>query len=98
MTTNTVTTILLAVALFVIVMMMKTAVTFWQQKRILDAVHRYNMNLIGEGRWNESEVHFCDMENFDDTLWRLWDWGYKRILPAEKMAIIMPYLKGGEKL
>lgn len=34
------------------------------------------------------------MEDFDKTLFRLWDWGYKNILPKEDFELIKPYLKG----
>ena len=38
-------------------------------------------------------VHYDDMEGHVKTLFRLWDWSYKRILPKEKFEIIKPYIK-----
>ena len=33
------------------------------------------------------------MEDFDKTLFRLWDWGYKNILPKEDFELIKPYIE-----
>lgn len=88
--------ILIVWMLFCVVMLVKNQVAFKQQKRIIDAVYQYNLNLIYDGRRHESEVDFDDIETFYKTLFRLWDWSYKRILPADKLEIIEPYLKGGE--
>ena len=33
------------------------------------------------------------MESFSQTMWRLWDWGYTRILPKEDFEWIKPYIK-----
>lgn len=38
-------------------------------------------------------VDFSDMEDYDKTCRRWWDWSYKRILPKEKFELIKPYLK-----
>lgn len=39
------------------------------------------------------EVSPSDMETYDSTLWRLWDWGYTRILPKEKFELVKPYIR-----
>lgn len=83
--------------LFCMVMIVKVDVTQAQQLRVARAIFLYKDNLIDTVRWGEEEVDFGDMEPFDKTLLRLWDWGYKRILPADKMEIIKPYLKEGER-
>ena len=35
----------------------------------------------------------CHMEDFYSTLFRLWDWGYKNILPKEDFELIKPYIE-----
>lgn len=41
----------------------------------------------------KNDVDYDDMENYVVTLWRLWDWGYTRILPKDKFEIIKPYIE-----
>ena len=36
---------------------------------------------------------YDDMESYDQTLFRLWDFGYKRILPTEQFEKIKPYIR-----
>ena len=69
----------------------KALVTYKQQCTIADAVFRYTMDLIDQSIC-EYDVDILDIEDFDKTLWRLWDWGYKRILPKDKFEIIKPYI------
>ena len=38
-------------------------------------------------------ILLVSMESFVRTLFRLWDWGYKNILPAEDFELIKPYLE-----
>lgn len=40
------------------------------------------------------QVTYKDMEPYSKTLFRLWDWSYKRILPRRKFKIIEPFIKG----
>lgn len=59
---------------------------------IIDAIHRYNRDMIVRGKFNNA-IHYHDMESFDDTLFRLNDFGYTNILPKEKYELIKPYIK-----
>lgn len=43
------------------------------------------------------EVEYNDVEPYGKTLFRLYDWGYTRILPKEKYEIIKPYIKESVK-
>lgn len=38
------------------------------------------------------KVTYDDKEKWEETFWRLWDWGYEHILPEEKFEIIKPYI------
>lgn len=72
--------------------LLKNGVTFRHHERIIDAIYAYSMQLIEEGRWEDIQVEFNDMEPYDRTMLRLWDWGPTRILPPEKYEIIKPYI------
>lgn len=78
--------------LFAGVMFVKNQVTFMQHVRITNAIYNYHMDLINHRHFGEYEVHYEDEEDYDKTMWRLWDWGCTRILPKEKFEIIKPYL------
>jgi hypothetical protein len=38
------------------------------------------------------DVDYSDMCPYSISLIKIWDWGYKHILPKEKFLIIKPYL------
>ena len=63
---------------------------FENQTEITDAIFVYQMECI---RAHEPyEVTYDDAEDMDKTIWRLWDWGHKRILPREKYIKVAPYI------
>lgn len=74
-----------------IVMLIKNEVTYRQRKKILKAIKEYENMCYKHGEI--SNVDFEDIENYDSTLFRIWDWGYTRILPKDKFEIIEPYIK-----
>ena len=65
--------------------------TYRMQMKILDAIYAYNIDCIKGNK--VSMVNFEDIESYKSTYFRLWDWGYKNILPKEKYEIIKPYIK-----
>ena len=69
----------------------KTFVTGKRRQSIIYAIYIYQSLMIEQYNF-DFKVGYSDMESFDRTLWRLWDWGYKRILPADKYKIIKPYI------
>lgn len=75
--------------------LIKVEVTYRNHIIISSAIHRYSIQLIKEGRYDITAfpVKYEDMEDFDDTQKRFWDWGYTRILPPEKFELIKPYIK-----
>lgn len=83
----------IAVLVFLIVLLIKNEVTFKHQMRINDAIYNYHMDRIHNRPHSEGEVDWKDMESYDKTLFRFWDWGYKRILPPDKYEIIKPFIK-----
>lgn len=70
-----------------------------QRSRIIDAIHKYHLDCLRKDV--EECVSYCDMETYDDTMLRFWDFGYTNILPKDKFEIIKPYIddyKQGPKL
>ena len=91
---NVISNIILAICAVMLAMcfivMAKNIVTYERRVLIYDAIFRYHINCI---RNKENIcVDYDDTEDYDKTLWRLHDWGYKNILPPEKFAIIKPFI------
>ena len=72
--------------------LVKTNNTHKQRMRILKAIFAYQKSRLNVGDTNFA-VDYSDMELYDETDDRLWDWSYKRILPPEKFEIIKPFIK-----
>lgn len=43
------------------------------------------------------DVNWSDMEEFEKTVYRMTDWGYKRILPEEKYKLVKPFIARAKK-
>lgn len=66
---------------------------FRTHNMIIDAIHRYQMKRLKDGAHiGDFEVEYDDMESYEATFIRVWDWGYTRILPPEKFEIIKPFI------
>lgn len=85
--------ICVSILVFLFVLAIKNEVTFRQQMRINDAIYNYHVDCINRECYSEVKVDWLDIESYDKTLFRLWDWSYKRILPPDKFEIIKPYIK-----
>lgn len=80
--------------LFFIVLDLKNMNTAKNQIRILNAITDYQDDCVKKDMYKEAlNVTIQDKEDYDKTFWRLWDWGYTRILPKDKFEIIKPYIK-----
>lgn len=73
-----------------IIMIFKANHTYKMHNIIDDAISFYNVRCIDNN--TTSLVDYEDAESFESTMLRLYDWGYKRILPKEKFEIIKPYI------
>ena len=97
MITGIVILILLCIAfatiVFGAVMGVKNDNTYKQHSRIADAIYEYQINHIHEHGKRDYSVWYDDMCEYDETLWRVFDWGYKNILPPKKLEKIKPYIK-----
>lgn len=69
----------------------KNKITYENVLKINEAIYVYQIDCIKNG--TSSIVDYDDLEDYDKTLWRLWDWGYTRMLPKDKFEIIKPYIK-----
>lgn len=77
-----------------VVIMMKNLNTYNCHNKIGHAIHEYKFACIQNHDWVALHfVEYRDMESYEKTLFRLWDWGYTRILPEDKFEIIKPYIK-----
>ena len=68
-------------------LIIKNENTFAQQVKIINAIYAYHIE------HGYTDVYYSDMEPYESTMRRLWDWGCTRILPKEKYELIRPYIK-----
>lgn len=79
------------VIVFCFYLLAKNENTLRKQMLIGDAIHQYQLDMIRKGC--VILVDYSDCESYINTVFRLWDWGYTRILPPEKFRIIELYIK-----
>ena len=77
-------------------MLFKVRNAYNNQMIILKAISDYSDET---GNIRKSTILLDNMEDLIKTAFRLWDWGYKNILPKEDFELIKPYLeeKNGKK-
>lgn len=85
-------TFILILALYTLVLSVKSDVASRNRKIILNAIYKYHIECIEKHRYSEIIVEYFDLEPYEKTVYRLWDWGYTRILPPDKFEVIKPYL------
>lgn len=79
----------LLVAAFCGFLLLKSENAYHNRTIIIYAIMQYRI----ENRYTlVCQVCPSDMEPYEKTVCRLWDWGYTRILPKEKFEIIKPYI------
>lgn len=96
LTISIITAIVIALwLLFLLILIVKNFNTFEKRQKIINAIGAYLRCVIEEGGFYpySNAVDFDDMESYKKTFFRLWDWGYTRILPPEKFEIIKPFIK-----
>ena len=92
--------LLILTVFIVIITMFKNDNTLKNHLIIVDAIHSYCTELIQKGMFDikNPPVYYDDMEDYELTFRRFWDWGYKRILPPEKFELIKPYIEKDKKI
>lgn len=86
--------ILIVAMLASIVGLIKNEITYKNHMIITEAILVYNIDMIKND--SDSRINFEEAEDYATTFWRLWDWGYTRILPRDKFELVKPYI-GKEK-
>ena len=97
----TILALLILGLIFAIMMVVKNNYTYSNHLTISDAIFEYRTYVcehhdFSTGATPPYEVDWSDMESYKKTLYRLWDWGYTRILPPDKFEIIKPYIKAAK--
>ena len=84
--------IIIAIFGLAVILAIKNYVTYKNRVKIIYAIRDY---LLRDDNYDIDavEVSFNDMEEYNRTFLRLWDWGYKHILPKEKYEVIKRYIK-----
>lgn len=72
--------------------LIKNENTYKNRMIIAHAIFRYHSALILSERADDISVSYDDMEPYDDTFKRWWDWSYTRLLPSEKFELVKPYI------
>lgn len=85
----------IAVIIILSIFGVKNENTFRKRHIVLKAIRDYaidcSISLI------EHADMYNRMESYESTLFRLWDWGYTRIVDEETFELIKPYIKKGKK-
>ncbi len=83
---------------FTMLFLAKHEVTIDCRLIIISAIGAYLRDQIDNDNFDAVNlVDFDDMESYNDTLIRFWDWGYARILPKDKYELIKPYIEEGKR-
>lgn len=86
--------LLLIAEFFLLILLVKNDITCRMHLKINDAIYAYKMARLSEYDFEGMDiVEFSDVEKYDKTLFRIWDWGYTRILPPDKFELIKPFIK-----
>lgn len=85
-------TLLVIIVLFCIMLLIKNEITFRNRCIIISSILAYQHDAIKHEEFS-FDISGTDMEDYNKTLYRLWDWGYKRILPKEKYEIVKRYIE-----
>ena len=71
-------------------MLIKNNRTYKMRMLVNKALWDYNKKQIENERFEDM---ICPVfETYAKTLWRLWDWGYKNIVPSDVLEKIEPYI------
>lgn len=69
----------------------KNSVTAFQHKKISNAIFEFRVAHFDDAKTKDL-VRYSDMEPYETTLFRLWDFGNKNILPKWQYDLIKKYL------
>lgn len=75
---------------FLIVLEVKNENTVKQREKIIDAIAKWGLHT---GGLELAVVYWDSMESYAETVFRLWDWGYERIVPKNVYDTIKPFIE-----
>lgn len=88
--------------IFLIFLLFRVNVVYKNHMIIIDAILEYRLDKLHSTDVSDDkaiaelftnpDVDYEDMESLEATLFRLWDFGYKNILPPEKFELIEPFI------
>ena len=81
----------LCVFVFAVFVMIREEISFKNHRKVIKAIRGYHAVCRSTGQ--KPMVDYDDMEEFDKTEKRVFDWGCKNILPKEKFELIKPFLE-----
>lgn len=85
--------LILLVANFIYVL--KNNNTLNKRLIIANAIYDYQCDMTYKN--SKILVSYSDMESYEETQNRIFDWGYKNILPPDKYELIEPYINKNTK-
>lgn len=99
----TILALMISGLIFAVVMLFKNEATYRNHMILVNAIFLYRMDVCEHHDYSTCdvphyEVSWGDMARYNKTLFRLWDWGYTRILPADKFEIIKPYIAKAKEM
>jgi hypothetical protein len=78
--------------LFVVYLFVKNGVTYEIRSKMIKAISAYNTNEIFHGNYASNEISYDCMEHYFKTVFRLYDFGYRNIVPGDVYEKIKSYL------
>ena len=78
-------------------LLFKNSNTCANREIIIHAIFLYGKDMLNQGCYQFPNL-YLQMESYDATLWRLYDWGYTRILPPHYYRMIQPYITDGMEI
>lgn len=77
---------------WIFVARLKNINTFRNREIIIEAIYAYYQSLPHESVEIVKSSLYDELESYEETFKRWWDWGYTRILPTESFERIKPFI------
>lgn len=84
---------MVAVIFISVYLIAKCENAFKNREIIRNAISRFELDMLVKENYDTlKKINYGTMEELNDTVNRIWDWGYTRILPKEQFELIKPYI------
>lgn len=81
---------LVSTLIFCVVLIIKSEITLKNSMKIINAIDAYAEE---HEDYETALLMLLHIEDFEKSLFRMTDWGYKSMLPKEYFEIIKPYIR-----